>query len=160
MPRHPMPKKNADLLKLEGTYRKDRHAARDESAMTTLLDAPPSPPASLKTDHARQAWAVAIPPLVYTHRVAPEDMPIIETAFRALDDAERYHIASLLMEPDDPRITSYGSLIKNNRQQFIDTMRKFGATSQDRLALLDVMAGVKKKASLTEQMTGGDDGDE
>lgn len=158
MPRHPMPKKNSDLLKLEGAYRKDRHSNRDEAAITTLLANPPAPPATLKTDHARDAWNTCIPPLVYTHRIAPEDMPIIETAFRALDGAERYETAILLMEPDDHRVSIYASLVKNYRQQFVDIMRRFGATSQDRLTLLDVMAGVKKKQSLAEKMTGGGNG--
>jgi len=152
-----MPKKNSSLLKLEGTFRKDRHSARDEAEMTTLLTTPPECPVTLTTEYAQAAWRVAIPPLVYTHRIAPEDLPLIEIAFRALDDSERWHERLAGFEPDDPRFASYAGAIKNYRQQFVDIMRRFGATSQDRLTLLDVMAGVQKKRSLAERMTEGDD---
>lgn len=141
------------MLKLEGTYRKDRHSARDEGEIADLLPAPPPCPEVIKTAYVRAAWDFAIPPLVYTKRIAPEDMPIIETAFRALDDAERWHTRLVDFDPDDPRFASYSGAVKNYRQQFVDIMRRFGCTSQDRLTLLDVVAGMKRKRDYGREMT-------
>lgn len=167
MPRHPMPKKNASVLKLEGGYRKDRHENRDESALTTMLTTPPPCPTTLKTEHARQAWAIAIPPLAYTSRIGKEDLPILEVAFQALDGANIFQarldemmsitIEEILAEekiaPDNNHIMQLAGMVKNYRAQFVEIMRRFGATSQDRLTLLDVMAGVQRKQNLAEKMT-------
>ena len=161
-----MPKKNETILKLEGGYRKDRHENRNESAITTMLTVPPPCPATIKTEYVRQAWQVTVPPLVYTNRIGAEDVPILEVAFRALDGAEIFQSRlDVMLEridniesgeevpPPYAAILQLAGMVKNYRQQFVDIMRRFGATSQDRLTLLAVMAGVKKEQGLAEKMT-------
>lgn len=160
MPRH---KKNAAIHKLEGTYRKDRHAnpGYDESQVARLVTSVPECPPTIKTEYARLAWASMIPPLYYTQRIAEEDLYVLENAFRSLDRAEHYQAELDVIEASRDAIenhtiiVSYAGMVKGYRQQFLDVMtKKFGCSSQDRLAMGKVIAGrwIQSK-SLLEKMT-------
>lgn len=151
MPRH---KKDAYTKQLEGTFRKDRDGTSDQGTMTNYLSAVPPAPDTLKTQYARDAWAVLIPPLCAMKRLCDEDVVTVQVAFEALDDSAHFKKQMEAMEPDDSRIPAYASLVKNYRQQFLDTMRRYGTTLYDRMAMRAVLAGtVKKVKGVAEKMT-------
>ena len=151
MPRH---KKDAVTKQLEGSYRKDRDGTSDQGSMTNYLAGIPLAPVTLKTDYARDAWAAMIPPLCAMKRLCNEDVVTIQIAFEALDDSARFKEKLEAMDADDSRIAAYAGLVKNFRQQFIDTMRRYGTTLYDRMTMRDVLAGtVKKIKGVGEKMT-------
>lgn len=151
MPRH---KKDAVTKQLEGSYRKDRDGTSDQGSMTNYLAGVPPVPVTLKTDYARDAWAAMIPPLCAMKRLCDEDAVTIQIAFEALDDSARFKEKLEAMDADDSRIAAYAGLVKNFRQQFMDTMRRYGTTLYDRMTMRDVLAGtVKKIKSVGEKMT-------
>ena len=151
MPRH---KKDAATKQMEGTYRGDRDGTSDQATMSVQVVTAPLPPNTLKTQYARDAWNAMIPALCNMRRICEEDAVTIQVAFESLDDAETYKQAIVSMLPGDPCIPTYASLVKNYRQQFIDTMRKYGTTLYDRMAMRSVLSGmVKKQKGLAEKMT-------
>lgn len=95
-----------------------------------------------------------IPPLCAMKRLCDEDLVTIQIAFESLDDSARFKEAIAALDPDDTRIAAYAGLVKNYRQQFIDTMRKYGTTLYDRMTMRNVLAGTAKKIkSVGEKMT-------
>ena len=151
MPRH---KKDAVTKQLEGSYRKDRDGTSDQGSMTNYIAGIPPVPVTLKTDYARDAWAAMIPPLCAMKRLCDEDAVTIQIAFEALDDSALFKGKLEAMDPDDPRIAAYAGLVKNFRQQFMDTMRRYGTTLYDRMTMRNVLAGTAKRIkSVGEKMT-------
>ena len=151
MPRH---KKDAHTKQLEGTFRKDRDGTSDQGTMTNYVAAVPPVPPTLKTDYAKDAWASLIPPLCAMKRLCDEDLVTVQIAFEALDDSATYKNMIDAMTADDPRVPAFASLVKNYRQQFIDTMRRYGTTLYDRMTMRNVLAGtVQKVKSTAEKMT-------
>lgn len=151
MPRY---KKDAHTKQLEGTYRADRDATSDQSTMTNFMSNVPPVPATLRTQYARDAWASLIPPLCAMKRLCNEDLVTIQVAFESLDNAARYQkmIDDVEMEVED--IPKFASVVKNLRQQFLDTMRRYGTTLYDRMTMRNVLAGtVQKVKSTAEKMT-------
>lgn len=151
MPRH---KKDAYTKQLEGTFRKDRDGTSDQGTMTNYVASVPPVPPTLKTDYARDAWASLIPPLCAMKRLCNEDLVTIQVAFESLDNAARYQkmIDDVEMEVED--IPKFASVVKNLRQQFLDTMRRYGTTLYDRMTMRNVLAGtVQKVKSTAEKMT-------
>ena len=154
MPRH---KKNEAQLKLEGNYRKDRHCDRDESTLAHIVDAPPACPDSITHLAARETWDLIVPELVYSSRVAREDVAELEIAFRALQDSyemrdvQKVFVGMMKTSEEYARIMS---IITKREQRFIDIMGLYGVSSQKRLALLGAGYGAaKKKKNLAQAMT-------
>lgn len=151
MPRY---KKDAHTKQLEGTYRADRDATSDQSTMTNFMSNVPPVPATLRTQYARDAWDAMIPALCTMKRLCDEDVVMIQLAFESLDESARFKERIEIMEPEDTRIAAYAGLVKNLRQQFIDTMRRYGTTLYDRMTMRNVLAGtVQKVKSAAEKMT-------
>lgn len=154
MPRH---KKNADILKLEGGYRKDRHANRDEHAVATIINDVPACPASITHKSVIAIWELVMPELVHTGRVAQEDIPELEIAFRALQDIyqlrevqDKFRGGQLLLEQYSRIMT----IIHKREERFIQIMGLYGISSQKRLDLLGAgYMAAKAKKSLAEKMT-------
>ena len=158
MPRH---RKNETVLKLEGGFRKDRHENRDEKSITTLCTAIPECPASITDANVSQGWDMVLRPLVMTSRVGVEDLPVLESAFLAMQDVYAMITLSrseIFKEPITKTSEEYSrvqAIINRRSQFFVKTMGRFGCTSQDRLSLLGAIAGTKKKQNLADKMTGG-----
>ena len=151
MPRH---KKDAHTKQFEGTFRKDRDGTSDQGTMTNYVPAIPPVPTTLKTDYAKDAWAALIPPLCAMKRLCNEDLVTIQVAFESLDNAARYQKMIDDVEMDVEDIPKFASLVKNFRQQFLDTMRRYGTTLYDRMTMRNVLAGtVQKVKSTAEKMT-------
>ena len=158
MPRH---KKNEAQLKLEGNYRKDRHGDRDEATLANIVDAPPACPDSITHLAARETWNLIVPELVYSSRVAREDVAELEIAFRALQDSyemrdiQKGFTGFMRASEEYARIMS---IITKREQRFIDIMGLYGVSSQKRLALLGAGYGAaKQKKNLANMVTGVDE---
>lgn len=152
MPRHPMPKKNAAMLKLQGTYRKDRHENRDEALITTILQDTPQVPKTIKTEYAREVWKIQVETLVRTSRVGVEDIPILEIAFRFLDEAEEFRKEMKGLPLSSKRYEYFSNMAKNRAMQYFEIMKRFGCTSQDRLTMLQVAMGAQVNKTLAERL--------
>lgn len=154
MPRH---KKNETQLKLEANFRKDRHSDRDEAALANIVDTPPACPDSITHQAARATWGLIVPELVYSNRVAREDVAELEIAFRALQDS--YEMREIQKEITglaraSEEYARIMSIITKREQRFIDIMGLYGVSSQKRLALLGAGYGAaKQKKNLADRMT-------
>lgn len=154
---HPMPKKNAQLLKLEGTYRRDRHAYRDEERVTTLMPSPPLCPPSITDESVRQSWVEVISALAYTNRLAREDIEVLEQAFKQLQIARQLWEEYNSKKSNKERAPIQRRLEKAQRF-YVSVMSRYGASSQDRLMLLGMMQGAQiRQKSLIERMTEEED---
>lgn len=140
---------------LEGTFRKDRHGAIAGS-FETLTKAPPCPP-SIVSKKAIAAWNEIVPILASSGRLAPEDIPGLELAFRNL--AFGIAIADTLQEMDPVAQASKFRMLASTMDRmngfFIDVLSRFGFSSKGREALAQTFATAKAKSKLPvgESMT-------
>lgn len=157
LPRH---RKNETVLKLEGGFRQDRHADRNEGALAVIRDTVPPCPTTITNKDAIAAWNSLLLPLVNTKRIADEDLQNLELAFLALQDV--YELTEVtrseIFQTPISRVSEEYARIENvinkRSQFFAKTMGRFGCTSQDRLAILGAMSGIEKNIkSLAEKMT-------
>lgn len=152
MPAH---KKPVAQHVLEGTYRPGRHAAK-AGKFDTLDKAPPCP-ASVISKKAIAAWAIIIPKLTESGRIAAEDVPGLELAFRA------YGLAHVILDEvqdldaiqDTSKLRMLSSVANSYISQFVDIMARFGFSTKGREAILGTLAAVKdaKKPPVVEAMT-------
>lgn len=152
MPAH---KKPIQQHILEGTFRKDRHG-ENIGGFETLTKAPPCPP-SIISKKAIAAWNEIVPILASSGRLAPEDIPGLELAFRNLGFG--IAIADTLQDMDPVEKASQFRMLASTMDRmngfFIDVLSRFGFSSKGREALAQTFAtaNVKKKVPLDKAMT-------
>ncbi|MCR5723477.1 MAG: P27 family phage terminase small subunit [Treponema sp.] len=127
------PPKPTEQLKLEGTYRKDRHADRATNSALEPLTAVECPPDI--TGKARDVWNMQTAELCQLHRVNALNLPVLEQAFRAykraeecmnaIDEAGGLAAYALQMKPGQADLSIRERQFRKDYTDLIDT---FGVT--------------------------------
>lgn len=155
MPRH---KKTIEEHLNAGTFRGSRHA-KIKGGFDTLDTAPPCPP-SIISEKAIKAWNCILPILANSGRLASEDLPGLELAFRNLGMA--IAIADTIQELDPIKDASKFRMLASTMDRmsgfFIDVLSRFGFSSKGRenLAMTAAQHKVEKEPSLLEKLTSED----
>lgn len=138
-----------------GTFRGSRHA-KIAGGFETLKKAPPCPD-SIISEKAIAAWNQIIPILAESGRLAPEDLPGLELAFRNLAMAIAISDTLLTMDPivEASKFRMLASTMDRMEGFFIDVLTRFGFSSKGReaLAMTAAQHKVETKPSVAEKMT-------
>jgi phage terminase small subunit len=153
----PAKKKPIEELIEKGTYRKARHRGRIEGLDVQILTKPPELPSTITSKKAKAAWEQIVPRLTESGRIAAEDLPSLELAFRAFQIA---HALLDTMGEVDPiqetgKMRMLSSIANSNANVFTEILLKFGVTPKGREGIIETLAkdATKKKPSLIDQLT-------
>lgn len=156
MPAHKKPVKQHIL---EGTFRPSRHAQLAGTFETLTI--PPACPKSIISKKARAAWADIIPRLTESGRLAPEDLPGLEIAFRALG------LSAVLMDTiedldainDTSKIRMLSSVAHQNASLFVDILARFGFSTKGRENIIQTLAvkNAREEKSLIDELLDSDE---
>lgn len=156
----PRLRKDVALLKLEGTYRPDRHHGR--VADPGLLAAPIECPKTLTDARTRTAWSIVVNRLAFLRRVGPEDVQMLEGAFALYETF--WHARDVLKTipvEDAATFKLWHGVQKSAFAAYADTMRRFGCGTADRLAIeRSAQESVVEQPSLAARMCAHDDGED
>ena len=143
MPRH---KKPIEQHLAEGTFRTSRQGSLVGGF--PVLDKAPPCPAGITDRRARAAWDTILPQLAGSSRLAPEDLPGLEMAFRTLARVHGLEDALEKLEPaqDASKYRMLSSVMSNQAAFFIDVLSRFGFSSKGREALAQTLARAKTTA--------------
>lgn len=125
----------------EGTFHSTRHKKWVKQAVEPLHE-PPECPKSVISKKAKAAWAQIIPKLTESGRIAPEDLPSLELAFRSLGIAHALYdtVEGLDAVNDAAKLKSLSGVANQNAGLFSDIMGKFGITPKAREGLIQTLA--------------------
>ena len=136
MPRRPDPLKQHVA---RGTYRKDRHG-KIAGAFDPLTEAPPCPD-SIISKKAKAAWNTIMPILTSSGRLAPEDLPGLELAFRDLGVAIALQdeIEQLDAVQEASTLRALSAVCNQRQASYLAIMKDFGLSPRGREAILLTM---------------------
>lgn len=143
----PRPRKSAAQHKAEGTYRKDRHSEPEGLALVALksVDAPEW------IGDLAGTWSAVTIDLCEMGALMPSDLPLLESAFRALSNSRR--IQALLdveieggngdgYDPAD--LGKLSAAVVSQTSLYSSLFARFGIGPADRAKLLQMIPRIKK----------------
>lgn len=137
------PAKATSLLKLEGTYRKDRHAARMDADLDVLpAETPQPPPPDNLHPKAAAQWEPWLKGLALKRVLTQADYSTLEIGFRHLSQALYYSdriaaegMPDFLSDDDLDRRKQLDKLFQEASKAFLKVMYEYGSTPAARAAL-------------------------
>lgn len=124
------PKKSAEVLKIQGTYRKDRHQERPSGKAPGV----PEPSTELDGD-ARKFWDLYVAALIAGGAVGAVDSPALTSLAIAYQDWMKLSRLSRKMKPGEDGYAGILRLAIAARESFERAADKFGLTPSARVKL-------------------------